>query len=611
MIGGNRAGAGRRRRQRRADAIKRIQRTDAAGDSPIHRRIIDIIVIGVKAAGMNRQRSASGQGLRGHFGSWAAGSIQNFHVMRRTGIHRKNAGEIVGRGGVIRRNLARAGCLKIQCRSSSRCCGERADATAHIPVDREIAEIVAAGVITRGMDCDGFIGRHGAILQFGAIAGRAFNDFDGAQRAGLHGNGAGGVTDQRVVDGGDHAGADSRGGKGAGNAGRRIQPTDAAGNAPIHHHIIDIIVIAVETAGMHEQRLAGQQRTAVNFSGEAACTGKDFNTICCAGNDGNIAGHVVGRGGMIGRKNSRTRQIRFQGRGNAGHSGERADVIGHTPGHRIIAEVIAAGIIAGGMHGQRLIGGQSFRGHLRGFAGGAFDNLNAAQRPSHDGNRAGGIVQQGRVITGDHAGASRRRREARRRAGRRGERANAAANAPRDADVTDIIAGGVIAAGVNVECLAGGQIHRANFGGVATGRIQNFNAIRRPERDRNVAGHVVRCSGMVGADHTHTWGASIERRARAQSRRENTDTIADGPIHRKIAKIIVTAVKTRRMHHKCLVRGQRLGVDFRSVTGGAVINFDVGQIADGDGYRAGRVIAQSNMISGHHAGTGGSGGKSG
>ncbi|MCG3118762.1 MAG: hypothetical protein ALAOOOJD_01027 [bacterium] len=91
----------------------------------------------------------------------------------------------------------------------------------------------------------------------------------------------------------NHAGADGRGGENSGNTAGRIQRADAAAEAPRDAHVLFVIVIRIETAGVHRQRLAGLARRGVDFGRVAIGAGQDFNAECQTGSYRNRAGIVV------------------------------------------------------------------------------------------------------------------------------------------------------------------------------------------------------------------------------------------------------------------------------------------------------------------------------
>ncbi len=118
-----------------------------------------------------------------------------------------------------------------------------------------------------------------------------------------------------------------------------------------------MVVVAIITAGMNDQRSAGQHGRIADFGGQTGRAGKNLDAMWRAGGDGNVAGHVIRRRCVIGGNDSDAGTIRLQRRANANVGRERADAIADTPIHRIVVEIIAGSIKTRSMNRQRLIGG--------------------------------------------------------------------------------------------------------------------------------------------------------------------------------------------------------------------------------------------------------------
>ncbi|MCG3118759.1 MAG: hypothetical protein ALAOOOJD_01024 [bacterium] len=164
---------------------------------------------------------------------------------------------------------------------------------------------------------------------------------------------------------------------------------------------------------MYLQRVANLQRRIRHRGSKAGCAGQNLHMMRKPGGYADGAAVIVGSACMIRCDNAAARCRQSQRRADACRRRHRADTAADTPIHRHIRNIIAIGIIAGRVHRQCLIRGQTLAAHLIAGAVRPFYNFDIAKRGGADGYSARGVVKKRGVIGQDDAGAGRGRRQRR------------------------------------------------------------------------------------------------------------------------------------------------------------------------------------------------------
>ena len=475
-----------------ADALGGAERSDTAADSPIHRYIADVIVIRIEASGMNGKLIAGGQAGGIHLIGFAAGAGKHFHPVRLPHGNTDGPGGIADGGRMAGHNQSGSRCFaRTESNAGAASDHDRIQRAGAAPGHRLIAKIVALGVITGGVQDQDIVRGQIAIAQLRSVALRALNDFDISKIAQSDRDRAGGVIQQCAVIGGNLAGTGRGGGERCADSAGREQASDAAAHAPIHTDIIDVIVVGVETGGVHGNGVTGRQADGIHFGGVPGSPAHDFDMVRCSDRDGNGAGFIAGGGGMgrlnraAGRRQGGTERHRDR---CSAH--RRRQIAGAGPGHRHIAQIIALGIITGRMDHQLLIGGKAARAQFRAITGRPFDDLHKRQAALIHGDGAGGVVNQRGVVGGDLAGARGRGRKRGGHALQRIQRADTAADIPIHGNVLNIIAIRIEAGGVHGDLIPGGHGDGAQFRCIAAGAGHHFYPVFRPGIDGNRTGGI-------------------------------------------------------------------------------------------------------------------------
>ena len=360
MIGGDLPGSGSRGGQGGGDSGPGAQRSNAAADAPIHRNVLDIVVIRIKTGGMHGELLIRGQADGLHFSGLAAGAGQNFHMMRRPLSDRNGTRGVVRcRGMVGNDGPAGRGRCGAKCRARSRPADHRRQGAGTAPRYAHIADIIAGGIIAGGVYLQHVIGGETARPQFGAVSLRALHNFHIRQRPGIDRNDPGGVVDERGVVGRDLTAAYRRGGERCAGPLSRTQRADAAAHAPVHRNIPDVVVVSVKAAGVHNELVIGGQTGGGDFRGIAGRIRQDFDMMRCTHRNGQKSRRSILRRRMHCCNGARPNGIGKKCGGNGvGRVAEIADTAGHLPVGGLIGDVVFPGIVAGRMQIQRLVGGQ-------------------------------------------------------------------------------------------------------------------------------------------------------------------------------------------------------------------------------------------------------------
>ncbi len=307
------------------------------------------------------------------------------------------------------------------------------------------------------------IGGQTARVDFRAVAGSAFHNFNVTQGSVGHGDNAGGVLAKRGV-GRDHRAGAGRGGvEGCRNSGIRGDIANNAGDGPRDTHITFVIFVSIKTSRVHLQVGAGWHVLGIHRATVAIAARQNFNMMRVAGNHIDRAALIVIGSCMISSNHALADGRQIQPCRWAAGNRKRSNAIRHAPVNRIIAEIIIGGIVTGGMQRDRLIRGRGFIVQFQSIAAFAFHNAHAKQRASRDGNGAGRVVDQRRMIGGNRSSANPLRGQSRGGINRRRKRADGPGQIPRHADIFDVIIIGIKTAGVNRQRLADDQSIGANF----------------------------------------------------------------------------------------------------------------------------------------------------
>ncbi|MCG3118763.1 MAG: hypothetical protein ALAOOOJD_01028 [bacterium] len=109
---------------------------------------------------------------------------------------------------------------------------------------------------------------------------------------------------------------------------------------------------------MHDIRLSGGEGNICHFTAVAARSDHHFYIVQRAKRNRQIAGRVVNSRGMIGDNFADAGKRRIQCGRNPGGRADPADIVAdYAPRYGLIAEIIAGGIVTGGMHGERPVCG--------------------------------------------------------------------------------------------------------------------------------------------------------------------------------------------------------------------------------------------------------------